>query len=107
MHRWLHIVAMVPLFAAASGHAQSNLLAARDPAPKAQRPLDFRLTQEPGFDQLTPPTKGFVAGAEIAPNTRIGFHLMTISRPKLGPEWRTDGRSNRSRKPAVSISVRF
>ena len=107
MHRWLIIVGVMPLVAAASGHAQSNALSARETPPNAQRTIDLRLTQEPGFDLLTPPTRGIVAGTEVAPNARIGFHLMTVSRPKLGPEWRTDGRSNRSRKPAVSFSWRF
>ena len=107
MHRWLIIVGVVPLAAAAAGHAQSNSLSPPEPSPKAQRTLDLRLTQEPGFDFLTPPTRGFVAGTEVAPNARIGFHLMTVSRPKLGPEWRMDGRSNRSRKPAVSFRLRF
>ena len=107
MHRWLFIAGVVPLLAAASSHAQPPGLSAREAPPKAKRAIDLRLTQEPGFDPLTPPTRGFVAGTQIAPNARIGLHLMTVSRPKLGPEWRTDGRSNRSRKPAVSFSWRF
>ena len=107
MPRWLHIAGVLPLLAAAGGHAQSTGVVPREAPPKPARTIDLRLTQEPGFDPLTPPTRGIVAGTEVAPNARIGFHLMTVSRPKLGPEWRTDGRSNRSRKPAVSFSWRF
>jgi len=33
--------------------------------------------------------------------------MITVSRPKLGPEWRVDGRSTRTRKPAVSFTFRF
>lgn len=110
MQRWSVIVGIAPLIAAATANAQSTRLAGfKHISPSGQhgRAINLRLTQEPGFDQLTPATTGIVADTEVAPNARIGFHLMTVSRPKLGPEWRTDGRSTRSRKPAVSVTFSF
>jgi len=109
MHRWLAIAGCLPLVAAAAANAQSphqlQLNPPRTAAP--HRVIDLRLTQEPAFDQFGPATTGFVADTPVAANTRIGFHLMTVTRPKLGPEWRTDGRSTRARKPAVSLTFKF
>jgi hypothetical protein len=110
MQRWLAIAGLTPLIAAAGVNAQPTRPAESKHISLAERhgrAINLRLTQEPGFDLLTPATTGIIAETEVAPNARIGFHLMTVSRPRLGPEWRTDGRSTRSRKPAVSFTFRF
>jgi hypothetical protein len=110
VQRWSVIIGIVPLIAAVASNAQSTRAAEFKHVSPTERhgpAINLRLTQEPGFDQLTPATTGIAAETEIAPNARIGFHLMTVSRPRLGPEWRTDGRSPRSRKPAVSFTFRF
>jgi len=110
MQRWFAIAGLAPLIAAATANAQSTHPAEFrhfSPAERHGRAINLRLTREPGFDPLTPATTGIAAETEVVPNARIGFHLMTVSRPRLGPEWRTDGRSTRSRKPAVSFTFRF
>ena len=108
MQRWLAIAGLAPLIAAADEQptrpTESKLISS---AERHGRAINLRLIQEPGFDLLTPATTGIVADTEVSPNARIGFHLMTVSRPRLGPEWRADGRSTRSRKPAVSFTFRF
>lgn len=103
--RWLVIAGLWPLVAAAAANAQPVRLQS-PPAPQG-RVLDLRLTQDPSFDHLAPPATGFIADTEVAPNTRLGVRMINIIRPKLGPEWRIDGRSQRSRKPAVSFTFRF
>ena len=109
MHRWLIIIGFWPLLAATAANAQSNrVLDTREPAPARHgRSIDFRLIQEPSLNRVDPPSTGFLAEAEVSPGARIGFSMITVSRPKLGPEWRIDGRSTRTRKPAVSFTFRF
>lgn len=109
MQRWLIIVAVGPLAAATAVHAESKRpFDLREPAPiRHGRTIDLRLVQEPSLNRVDPPSTGLAAETEVAPNTRIGFRMMNVSRPPLGPEWRIDGRSTRSRKPAVSVTLRF
>ena len=109
MQRWLVIVGLWPLLVATATNGQSkHFLDTREPPPARHSPsIDFRLIQEPSFNRVDPPSTGFIAETEVAPNARLGFRMMSVSRPKLGPEWRVDGRSTRTRKPAVSLSVRF
>ena len=107
MQRWLIIVAVWPLAAATAANAQANrAFEVREPAHRS-RTIDLRLVQEPSLNRVDPPSTGLLAETEVAPNARLGFRMMTVSRPRLGPEWRIDGRSTRSRKPAVSFSLRF
>ena len=107
MQRWLIIVAVWPLAAATAANAQANrAFEVREPA-HHPRTIDLRLVQEPSLNRVDPPSTGLLAETEVAPNARLGFRMMTVSRPRLGPEWRIDGRSTRSRKPAVSFSLRF
>ena len=109
MQRWLVIVGLWPLLAATAANAQSkHILDVREPAAQRHsRSIDLRLVEEPSIYSLTPPSTGFSAETEVVPNARVGFRMMTVSRPRLGPEWRVDGRSPRSRKPAVSFTWRF
>lgn len=110
MLRWLAIAGCLPLVAAAAANAQPARPAQLEhvsPSGEDRRAIALRLTQEPGFAQLTPASVGLVADTQVGPNARIGFHLMTVSRPRLGPEWRTDGRLPRSRKPAISFTFTF
>jgi hypothetical protein len=110
VRRSLVIAGCLWLVVAASTHAQPlrSAQTKHGSASDAQRrTIALRLTQEPGFNQFSSPTTGLVADTQLAPNTRIGFHLMTVTRPKLGPEWRTDGRSTRTRKPAISVTFKF
>ena len=110
MQRWLAIAGLAPLIAAVAGNAQPTRPAESQHILSSdghRRAINLRLIQVPGFDYLMPATTGFVADAPIALNTRIGFHLINVSRPRLGPEWRTDGRVPRSRRPAVSFTFRF
>ena len=106
--RWLVIAGLWPLPAATGANAQpAPKLDIREPAARHSRTIDLRLIEEPSIYRLTPPSTGFSAETEVAPNARVGFRMMTVSRPRLGPEWRVDGRSPRSRKPAVSFTWRF
>ena len=109
MQRWLIMVGLWPLLAATAVNAQSKLvLDTREPAPAHHAgSIDFRLIQEPSLNRVDPPSTGVLAEAEVSPGARIGFSMITVSRPKLGPEWRVDGRSTRTRKPAVSFTFRF
>jgi hypothetical protein len=109
VQRWLVIAGLWPLLAATTVNAQSKrFLDTREPMPEHHsRSLDFRLIQKPSLNRVDPPSTGFLAEAEVAPNARIGFSMISGSRPKLGPEWRVDGRSTRTRKPAVSFTFRF
>jgi len=109
MQRWLAIAGVVPLIAAAMANAQANRssVSGRSLAPKTHPRVNFRLGQEPASNQFDLPSTAFVAQSQVGPNSQIGFHLINVSRPKLGPEWRTDGRIPRSRRPAVSFTFRF
>ena len=108
MQRWLVMVGLGPLLAATAANAQSNrILDTSDPAPRRSDGIAFRLVTEPSGNRVDPPSTGFAAETQVAPNARVGFRMMTVSRPRLGPEWRIDGRSTRSRKPAVSFTLRF
>jgi hypothetical protein len=110
VQRWLVSIGLGPLLlAATAANAQSSrAFEVREPAPeRPSKTIDLRLIQEPSFNRFDPPSTGLLAETEVAPNARLGFRMMTVSRPKLGPEWRIDGRSPRSRKPAVSVTVRF
>jgi hypothetical protein len=108
VHRWLIMIGLWPLLAATAANAQSKrVLDTREPAARHARSIDFRLIQEPSLNRVDPPSTGFLAEAEVSPGARIGFSMITVSRPKLGPEWRVDGRSTRTRKPAVSFTFRF
>ncbi|HEX6740737.1 MAG TPA: hypothetical protein VF079_02935 [Sphingomicrobium sp.] len=109
MQRWLVIAALGPLLAATVANAQSNrMFDVREPPPQRHsRGIDLRLIEEPSIYRLTPPSTGFSAETEVAPNARLGFRMMSVARPRLGPEWRVDGRAQRARKPAVSFTLRF
>lgn len=107
MRRWVAIAGLCALSATTAANAQlTAMLSPPDPVKRHPR-LDFRLIEEPSANRVDPASRGFTAGTEVAPNARVGVQMMTVSRPKLGPEWRVDGRSIRSRKPAVSFSLRF
>ena len=108
--RWLAIAGLTPLIAAVAVNAQPPRPVETkriSPSDGHRRAINLRLIQEPGFDYLIPATIGVVADTPVAPNARIGFHLINVGRPRLGPEWRTDGRVPRSRRPAVSFTFRF
>ena len=108
MKRWLVIAGSWPLLAATAAGAQSNRGFDLTTAPtRHPRTVDLRLLEEPALTRQGPPSTGFIAETEVAPNAMIGFRMMSVARPKLGPEWRVDGRSTRARKPAVSFSWRF
>jgi hypothetical protein len=110
MQLWLAIAGLAPLIAAVAVNAQPARPAESQhisPSDGHGRAINLRLIQEPGFDYLIPATIGFVADTPVAPNARIGFHLINVSRQRLGPEWRTDGRVPRSRRPAFSFTFRF
>ena len=72
-----------------------------------RRTIDLRLVEEPGFSRAAVPNRGVIADTPLGANMRMGVQLITITRPRLGPEWRIDGRTIRSRKPAVTFSYRF
>ena len=109
MQRWLAIAGVVPLIAAAAANAQANRsnVSGRLVSPNTHPRVNFRLGQEPAFNRFDPPSAAFVAQSQVGPNSRIGFHLINVSRPGFGPEWRTDGRIPRSRRPAVSFTFKF
>lgn len=109
MQRWLVMVGLWPLLAATAANAQSKpILDTSEPAPERRsNAIDFRMIAEPSLNRVDPPSTGFAAETQVAPNARLGLRMMTVSRPRLGPEWRVDGRSTRSRKPAVSFTLRF
>lgn len=108
MRRWIAIAGLCVLSATTAANAQlAPILSPPDPPARHPRTVDFRLIEQPSANRVDPASRGFVAETEVAPNARIGFQMMTISRPKLGPEWRVDGRSIRTRKPAISFNWRF
>ena len=107
MRRYAAIAGFCALSATTAANAQFAILGPPDPPARHPRTVDFRLIEEPSPNRIDPASRGFRAETEVAPNARVGFQMMTINRPKLGPEWRVDGRSIRSRKPAVSFSLRF
>ena len=107
LQRWLVIAGLGPLLAASNAFAQPIPSLHYQPAPSHKPTIDLRLVEEPGLTQIDPPNRGFLADTELGANVRMGIRLMTVSRPRLGPEWRVDGRALRSRKPAISFSYRF
>jgi hypothetical protein len=109
VRHWLAIAGLSTLFAAHSASAQSTLLnrAPLAPPEPPSRSFDIRVTETPARNPSLPSVIAIVADTEIMPNARFGLGLITLSRPKLGPEFRVDGRSIRHRKPAVSFTFRF
>ena len=109
MQRWLIIAGLAPLLAATAANGQARrLLDTREAASDARAPaVNFRLVQKPSPNAVDPPSTGWQVDTAVASNARVGFRMMTISRPKLGPDWRVDGRAVRSRKPSVSFTLRF
>ena len=107
MQERLAIVGLWPLLAATGAFAQPLQSLTEQPRIDHRRTIDLRLVEEPGFDRAGPPNRGVLADTQLGANMRMGVQLITISRPRLGPEWRIDGRAIRSRKPAVTFSYRF
>jgi hypothetical protein len=110
MQGWLAAAGIALLFATASAEAQVNLSTRNEraaPAIAQPRTIDLRLIQEPAFNRFDPPTIGFTADTQIAPNARFGFRLLNVARPKPGPELRTDGRPTRTRRPGLSLTFAF
>lgn len=107
MKQWLATAGLWPLVAASSALAQPAHVFLTHPSISHKRTLDLRLVEEPGFNRAAPPNRGVLADTPLSANMRMGLQLITVSRPRLGPEWRVDGRMLRSRKPAVTFSYRF
>lgn len=105
MTRWLFIALLWPMVAATAANAQS--VRQQSQPTLHSRIIDLRLTRDPGLHDFDPPAIGFIADAEVAPNTRLGLRMINLSRPRLGSELRIDGRPPRSRKPALSFTFRF
>jgi len=103
----LAIVGLWPLLAATGVFAQP-IQAIQTQSPMThRRAIDLRLVEEPGLNRAAVPNRGVIADTPLGANMRMGVQLITITRPRLGPEWGIDGRTIRSRKPAVTFSYRF
>jgi hypothetical protein len=107
LQQWRAIVGLLPLIAATNALAQPAHVSLTHPPISHKRTIDLRLVEEPGFDRAAPPNRGVLADTPLGANMRLGLQLITVSRPRLGPEWRVDGRMLRSRKPAVTFAYRF
>ena len=109
MKKWLAIAAVLPFAAAAGAEAQTSGLAAIEVVRVARvRELDLRLSQELGAALPTPLMRGLIIRHELAPNAAVGIGLANIyAKRRAGMELRPDERPSRSRKPAVTFTLKF
>lgn len=74
----------------------------------AHRAIGFRLVEDPIFDPDPVHHSGIVGQTEIAPNATLGIGLLKAKSKKPGSgDWRLDSGAPRSRKAAVSLTLKF
>jgi hypothetical protein len=109
MREWLPVVAVLPLIAAAAAaHAQAKRFTPGQVASVARNhAVDLRLSRQQGFDHPLPLMRGTILQQGVADNAFVGVGLANIyGRKKRADPWITD-RPPRSRKPAVSFTMKF
>jgi hypothetical protein len=107
MRRWLTIAAICPLFAASAAQSQIKSMSIDEIASAKSRALDLRLSQPIDSAYSLPMAGGMIVQRKVAPNARVGVGLLNMFAKKMGPDWRVEGRSGRSRKPAVTFVLKF
>jgi hypothetical protein len=109
MHVWLLVAAAVQAASAASPRAGFNGMAPIEVIHVATaRTMDLRLTQQYGPAAASPFMRGMIVQREVAPNAAVGIGLATMySRRKAGFDPGSEGRTKRSRKPAVTFLLKF
>jgi hypothetical protein len=103
------MIAAASSFAAMTGQPELRGVAAEEVANVAKtRALDLRLSEEFGNQRPIPLLRGMIVRHNFAPNAMIGLGLSNIyAKRKVGSEARTDGRTSRSRKPAITFVLKF
>ena len=108
MGKWLAVAAVLPLTVAAAAQAQMKGLAPADVASVARnRTLDLRISQQRGFDRPSALVNGMLVHQDVAPNASVGLGLANMYGRKKGSSLRIGDQPTRSKKPAVSFSLRF
>lgn len=109
MSRRLAVVVLLPLFAAAPGHAQVKGLTASNGA-HARRPsdLDVNLLEHPEFKVSTPLADGMITRREVSSSAFVGMGLVDMNgRARDGSDMRADVPRVISTNPAVTFVVKF
>ena len=109
MKTWLAIAAVLPFAAGAGAEAQTSGLAAIEGVRVARtRELDLRMSQELGAALPAPLVRGLIVQQELAPNAAVGIGLANIyAKRRAGTELRQGERPSRSRKPALTFTLKF
>ena len=109
MNRWLALLAIAPLVAAAPAHAQLQALSVIDIADVArERTLDLRLSPETAPPRPAPLIRGMILHHDFAPNAVIGLGFANIyAKRRVGADLRASDRASRTKKPAVSFVFKF
>ena len=108
MGKWLAVAAVLPFTVATAASAQMKGLSTVDVANVARgHALDLRISQQQGVDRPQPLVQGMLVQREVTSNAVIGLGLANMYARKKSSSLRIGDPPARSRKPAVSFSVKF
>lgn len=108
MGKWLAVAAVLPFTVATVAHAQMKGLATVDVANVARsHALDLRISQQQGVDRPQPLVQGMLVQREVTSSAVIGLGLANMYARKKSSSLRIGDPPARSRKPAVSFTVKF
>ena len=108
MRFWLASAALLPLLAPAAAHAQMKGLVPADIAGAARgHTLDLRLSQEHGINRPLLLVQGMIAQQDFAPNAFVGIGLANLYARKKRGDARISDPPARSKKPAVTLVLKF
>jgi hypothetical protein len=108
MLKWLAVAAVSPLIVATTAHAQMKGLAPAEVAGVARsHTIDLRISEQQGVDRPLPLVQGMLAHQDVAPNAIIGVGLANMYGRKKGQNLRVGDTPSRSRKPAVTLIMKF
>lgn len=110
MKRWIIAMALcLPLASQAGAEPRADRsLLPENAIPDHRRVFNFRIIEDPVLGPTPTHNSGMIVQTDVTSNAVVGFGMLSVSarRPSSG-EWRTDGRSSRSRKAAVQFRLRF
>ena len=108
MGKWLAVAVVMPLTAATAANAQMKGLAPADVASVARsHSLDLRISEQQGVDRPMSLVRGMIVQRDVARNTAIGVGLANMYGRKKGSNLRIGDPPARSRKPAVTLQMKF
>ena len=110
MGKWLAVAAVLPFTVATAAHAQMQMkgLAPTDVASVARsHALDLSISQQQGVDRPQPLVRGMLVQRDISSNAAVGLGLANMYGRKKSSSLRIGDPPARSKKPAVSFTVKF